>query len=184
MTNKRVVDLLLALSGGAIALVGYFYIENEYRWLAVFAGLVLMAVFLVFLVRDGQAGPEPPVRPADGGGGAPAGKVTEVVLLNEEDQPLASWTLYGKTGMVIGRDSGENQVNINLANSTYASTVEVEHAVLNYAAGCWYVEDLSSKNGVSVQKADKRKYKLAPGHPCRLASGDILYIGLVRLMLR
>ena len=49
--------------------------------------------------RD-QAGPEPPVRLADGGGGAPAGKVTEVVLLNEEDQPLASWTLYGKTGMV------------------------------------------------------------------------------------
>lgn len=143
-----------------------------------------MAVFLVFLVRDGQAGPEPPVRLADGGGGLPAGKVTEVVLLNEEDKPLASWTLYGKTGMVIGRDSGENQVNINLANSTYASTVEVEHAVLNYAAGCWYVEDLSSKNGVSVQKADKRKYKLAPGHPCRLASGDILYIGLVRLMLR
>ena len=80
--------------------------------------------------------------------------------------------------------SGENQVNINLANPTYAGTVDVEHAVLNYSAGSWYVEDLNSKNGVSVQKGDKRKYKLAPGHPCLLARGDILYIGLVRLMIR
>ena len=105
-------------------------------------------------------------------------------MLIDEDQALASWSLYGKTVMVIGRDSGENQVNINLANSTYAGTVDVEHAVLNYSAGSWYVEDLNSKNGVSVQKGDKRKYKLAPGHPCLLARGDILYIGLVRLMIR
>ena len=56
--------------------------------------------------------------------------------------------------------------------------------MLNYSAGSWYVEDLNSKNGVSVQKGDKRKYKLAPGHPCLLARGDILYIGLVRLMIR
>ena len=123
-------------------------------------------------------------RPADGMAHPPAGSLTEIVLLNEEDQALSSWTLYGKTGMVIGRDSGENQVNINLANSTYAGTVDVEHAVLNYSAGSWYVEDLNSKNGVSVQKGDKRKYKLAPGHPCLLARGDILYIGLVRLMIR
>ena len=30
MTKKRVVDFLLALTGGAIALVGYFYIEDWY----------------------------------------------------------------------------------------------------------------------------------------------------------
>ena len=147
-------------------------------------GGLLMLIFLILMVRDGRAGPEPPVRPADGMAHPPAGSLTEIVLLNEEDQALSSWTLYGKTGMVIGRDSGENQVNINLANSTYAGTVDVEHAVLNYSAGSWYVEDLNSKNGVSVQKGDKRKYKLAPGHPCLLARGDILYIGLVRLMIR
>ena len=184
MTNKRVVDLLLALVGGAIASVGYFYLEDWYRLPLVFSGLLLAVVFLIFMVRDGRAGPEPPVRPADGGSVPPSGRLTEIVLLNEEDQALTSWTLYGKTGMVIGRDSGENQVNINLASSAYASTVEIEHAALNYAAGCWYVEDLASKNGVSVQKEDKRKYKLAPGHPCLLARGDILYIGLVRLMIR
>lgn len=184
MTNKRMVDLLLALAGGAIALMGYFYIEDRYRWLTVSTGLLLVIIFLIFVVRDGQIGPETSTWSEDGGGVLPTGLLTEIVLLNEEDQPLTSWTLYGKTGMVIGRDSGENQVNINLASSAYASTVEIEHAALNYTANCWYVEDLDSKNGVSVQKEDKRKYKLAPGQPCRLSTGDILYIGLVRLMVR
>lgn len=184
MTRKRVVDFLLALLGGVVALVGYFYVKDWYVWIVVTAGIVIAVLFLILMVRDGTLGPEPPVHPVDGQKIISTGNLTEVVLLNEEDQPLTSWTLYGKTGLAIGRDSGENQVNINLSSSAYASTVEVEHAVLNYAAGCWYIEDLSSKNGVSVQKKDKRKYKLAPGQPCRLTSGDILYIGLVRLMVR
>ena len=163
MTKKRVVDFLLALTGGAIALVGYFYIEDVVLLGCGARRRPADAHLLILMVRDGRAGPEPPVRPADGMAHPPAGSLTEIVLLNEEDQALSSWTLYGKTGMVIGRDSGENQVNINLANSTYAGTVDVEHAVLNYSAGSWYVEDLNSKNGVSVQKGDKRKYKLAPG---------------------
>ncbi len=184
MITKRVVDFLLALTGGIIALVGYFYIEDRYYWIIVLGGSLLMLLFLILMVRDSRAGPELQIRSMDGMGHPPASHLTEIVLLSEEDQPLSSWTLYGKTGMVIGRDSGENQVNINLTNSTYASTVDVEHAVLNYSADNWYVEDLNSKNGVSVQKSDKRKYKLAAGHPCLLSCGDILYIGLVRLMIR
>ena len=184
MTRKRVVDFLLALLGGVIALMGCFYVKDWYVWIVVAAGIILAGIFLILMVRDGTLGPEPPVHPADEQNFISTKNLTEIVLLNEEDQPLTYWTLYGKTGLAIGRDSGENQVNINLSSSAYASTVEVEHAVLNYAAGCWYIEDLSSKNGVSVQKKDKRKYKLAPGQPCRLASGDILYIGLVRLMVR
>jgi pSer/pThr/pTyr-binding forkhead associated (FHA) protein len=79
----------------------------------------------------------------------------------------------------------ENQVDINLASSTYASMVDVEHAVLNYTGGSWYVEDLASKNGISVQSSkDGRKYKLAPDQPCKLDAGDIIYIGLARLLIR
>ena len=184
MTRKRVVDFLLALIGGVIALMGYFYVEDRYGWIVVVIGMILSIVFLILMIRDGTLGPESPVGLADKQNIPPTGTLTEIVLLNDEDQPLTSWTLYGKTGLVIGRDDRENQVHINLSNSAYASTVEVEHAVLNYAAGCWYIEDLSSKNGVSVQKMDKRKYKLGSGQPCRLSVGDILYIGLVRLMVR
>lgn len=109
---------------------------------------------------------------------------TELVLLNEEDGHIASWYIYGKNGIVIGRDVGENQVTVNLDHTEYASMIDVEHAVMNYARDAWYVEDISSKNGVSVQKSDGRKYKIAYGKPCRLEQGDIIFIGLARLQIR
>lgn len=112
------------------------------------------------------------------------GLPTELALLNEEGGDLALWDIYGKNGIVIGRDVGENQVTVNLDHTEYASMIDVEHAVLNYTRDAWYVEDVSSKNGVSVQKSDGRKYKLTYGKPCRLEQGDIIYIGLARLRLR
>lgn len=182
MRKKQIFDFLLAFCGGTATLIGYFYLEDVYRVGVVSAGLILTAVFLVLMVTDA---PRSTVFPSQIDYGNSASKnPVEIDLLNEEDQPLASWTLYGKSSLVIGRDVGENYVNINLAHSAYASTVDVEHAVLNYACQSWYVEDLSSKNGVCVQKKNDRKYYLAPGHPCRLSSGDILYIGLVRLLVR
>ena len=44
MTKKRVVDFLLALTGGAIALVGYFYIEDWYYWVVALGGGLLMLI--------------------------------------------------------------------------------------------------------------------------------------------
>lgn len=113
----------------------------------------------------------------------PKDTVTELVLLAEDDTRLASWVLYGKNGLVIGRDIGENQVSINLEETTYASMIDVEHAVLNYSGDAWYIEDISEKNGISVQKADGRRYKLAYGKPCRLECGDIIYVALTRLQV-
>ena len=108
---------------------------------------------------------------------------TELVLLSEEGGHIASWNIYGRNGLVIGRDVGENHVTINLENTTYASMIDIEHAVLNYAGNNWYIEDISSKNGVSIQKRDGKKYKISPGKPCKLELGDIIFIGLTRLQL-
>lgn len=183
MKKRRFVDLLLILTGGAIALVSYFYLDGDVRWWLIALGCAMILIFLVLAIRERhwlplQAGAPILDMP-------PAAKVTEVQLLNEEGQTLATWPLYGKASMVIGRDVGENRVDINLAPSTYASMVDVEHAVLNYTGGSWYVEDLTSKNGVSVQSSkDGRKYKLASDQPCKLDAGDIIYIGLARLLIR
>ena len=146
MKNRRFVDLLLILTGGAIALVSYFYLEGDIRWWLVALGCAMILIFLILAVRERhwhplQAGAPILDMP-------PAAKVTEVQLLNEEGQTLATWPLYGKVSMVIGRDVRENQVDINLASSTYASMVDVEHAVLNYTGGSWYVEDLDRKSVV------------------------------------
>ena len=106
-------------------------------------------------------------------------------MLSEEDTELMTWDMYGKIAMIIGRDVKENQVDIDLGRSTYASMVNIEHAVLNYSVGNWYVEDLGSTNGISVKKAeDGRVYKLSADTPCRMERGDCLYVGLNRLLLR
>lgn len=183
MKLRRVMDLMLVLIGSAIILVSYFYLEGTLRWMMVVVSSILLLIFVICAIRDESRSPlreGAPMRQMP-----PAAKVTEAVLLNEEDRTLASWTLYGKVSMLIGRDSGENQVDVSLSSSAYASTVDVEHAVLNYTDGTWYVEDLASHNGVSVQSIkDGRKYKLAPFHPCKLDAGDIIHVGLVRLLIR
>ena len=183
MKLKRIIDFLLVLVGSAILLISYFYLDGQLRWIIITVCGVLLLIVLIVALREKShvlTYSGAPILHLP-----PAANVTEVVLLSEQDQPLATWPLYGKVSMVIGRDVGENQVDINLSSSTYASTVDVEHAVLNYTAGTWYVEDIASKNGVSVQaKKDGRRYKLAAFQPCKLVAGDIIYVGLVRLLIR
>lgn len=183
MKTKWFVDLLLILTGGAIALISCFYLDGDLRWWLAALGCAMILIFLILAIREKPSVPLQASAPILNN--PPAAKVTEVLLLNEEDQTLAVWPLYGKVSMVIGRDVKENQVDINLISSTYASMVDIEHAVLNYTGGSWYVEDLASRNGVSVQSSkDGRKYKLAPDQPCKLDAGDIIYIGLARLLIR
>lgn len=185
MKKKFVLDVLIFLLGSAIALIGHFYMEGSYRRGFTLLGCGIMIWFLWLALRDRKDPTSQITAPLPTSTYPPKAEITEAVLLSEEGTHLASWPLYGKTSMVIGRDQGENQVNINLSSSTYASMIEVEHAVLNYSAGSWYVEDLASKNGVMVQKqADGRKYKLASGQPCKLSGGDIIYVGLTKLLLR
>ena len=111
-------------------------------------------------------------------------RIVKIELLSEENSVVSSWDLYQKTSAVIGRDCGENQVDIDLSHSEYGALVSIHHAVLNYAEGNWYVEDIGSQNGVTVQKkSDGRKYKISPDQPCKLDCGDILHIGMSRLRL-
>ncbi|HJD00155.1 MAG TPA: FHA domain-containing protein [Candidatus Dwaynia gallinarum] len=110
-------------------------------------------------------------------------QITELALLNDENKSIAFWEMYGKTSLVIGLDLGENKVDVNLLNTTYASMIDVEHAVLNYSNGNWYIEDIGSVNGTSIIKSDGKKYKLTSGKPCFVEKGDILCISLAKLKL-
>lgn len=183
--KKRVLDLLISCVCLAVIGIVLLYPEQVRGDKAILAiAAVAGVIFLILAVREKGERRETPGRP---GGGIPSESelITEIVLLSEEDNELMAWDLYGKTAMVIGRDVKENQVDINLGGSPYASMVEIEHAVLNFSAGNWYVEDLGSANGISVKKAgDGRTYKLSSDTPCRLERGDCLYIGLNRLLLR
>lgn len=182
MKKKRSLDLLIAAISLAIAALLYFYMDygaNRHLLAGVLTGIAVL--FLILAVLPQKRGELPEALQIV----PPTGTPSELILLGEEDTELATWDLYGKAGLVIGRDVGENHVDVSLQNSTFASMVDVEHAVLNYTGGCWQVEDLGSKNGISVQKfVDKRKYKLAADKPCRLEKGDVIFVGLARLVIR
>lgn len=110
--------------------------------------------------------------------------ISSISLLNKNGDEIFSWELYGKTSAVIGKDVGENFVDIDLGKNAYASMIDVQHAVLNYADGNWYVEDLDSQNGISIKKVGEENiYKLSPLQPCKLDFGDIIFIGMCQLKL-
>lgn len=182
-TEKKIINLIIAFL--SLILAALLYIQRGWKiagvWIVIAIVFALVHIVLALIgerVEEYKSMQGSSVKQI-----LPGTALTEIVLLGEENNRLASWNIYGKNGLVIGRDVGENHVSINLENSTYASMIDIEHAVLNYSGDCWYIEDVSEKNGVSIQKYDGRKYKLAYGKPCRLEKGDIIYIALTRLQI-
>lgn len=175
---KRIINWIIAILALVIAAILTFGTDAPQIWTALAVLFSLLHVALALWKGREVQEQISTVTPA-----LPDTALTEVVLLGENNSRLASWNIYGKNGIVIGRDAGENNVTINLNNSTYASMIDVEHAVLNYSGDNWYIEDISEKNGVSIQKRDGKKYKLTYGKPCKLEKGDVIHVALTRLQI-
>ena len=178
--RQRLFDWIIALVSLAICILLFTY-WREHLWPIVLSGGLAVLFFVLGCLDRGR-------RLATSSKQASQGSVNrakQIVLLNEDDKELTSWDLFGRTSLIIGRDLGENQVDINLADVTYAGFIDIEHAVLNFAGDHWYIEDLHSENGVKVQKrGDERQYKLATDKPCRLDIGDVIYIAQTKLQVR
>ena len=117
-------------------------------------------------------------------GTTPAGfTIRELLLLDENGKPLKSWSLVGKTCLVIGKKDKDTEVDVDLSDSAYAAFVEPQHAVLNFANERWYLEDVSDENGVRVKKAEDGGVYKVHGRPCEVCAGDVLYIANTRLLL-
>ena len=184
MNRKRATDLTALFVWLTLAVIVYMYLQ-ENKWYGLYLAVsgLLVVFFLVLAVRDGEKGKRNISVSEEGF--SDSGMIVEAVLLSEEDTELHIWDIYGKTALVIGRDVKENQVDIDLSESPCAGMVDMEHAVMNYSAGNWYIEDLGSKNGIRVKKAwDGKVYQISADTPCRLGRGDILYVGMNRILLR
>ncbi len=175
------INWLIALLSMAVALLLAFRTDAGALW--IFAAMVFSLFHAALALRKGRLSAGASGSRAAFRDALPPTALTELVLLGEDGGGLASWNIYGKNGIVIGRDVGENHVTVNLEGSVYASMIDIEHAVLNYSGDSWYIEDISEKNGVSIQKQDGKKYKLAYGKPCKLEKGDIICIALARLRI-
>ena len=183
MTDLAAGCICLAAFGIAWIYPEQVRYQDNILWISAIAAVVCFCMAFLDQIRekmhsDGSSevsGTEPDV----------AGMVTELVLLSEEDTELMVWNLYGRVSVLIGRDGKDSEADIDLGQGPYAGMVDPEHAVLNYSAGSWYVEDLRSRNGLSVKKsADGKVYRLSPDTPCRLEKGDCLHVGMNRLLLR
>lgn len=184
MQEKTKIDIAIMILCVAVIVLGYIGLGNT---LVDFVCIILAAVcFIVVAVINLWNRLRGIKRPKIKNNAVlNDGTISEIALLNEEDKIIATWDMFEKISLVIGKDIRENHVDVNLNQSPYAAMIDIEHAVLNYAGGSWYIEDLGSKNGVVVQKAvDNRKYRLSSYQPCRLEQGDIIIIGLTRLKLR
>lgn len=185
MNARKAIDLMIVCVWGAIAWIAWRYVESGViRNVLVGVSVVYVLGFSVgaYLDKDRR---KLALSPGTSRLPVKTDHITELAFLSEEDTELMVWDLYGKVSMVIGRDVKENRVDVDLSGGPYASMVDMEHAVLNYSNGNWYVEDLGSVNGLGIQKAeDGRLYRLSPDTPCKLEQGDIICIGMNRLLIR
>ena len=191
MKKIKAIDLIISSIGIAIVSIAFLYIDNlKLKIFMVALNLIIAITFLYLAIFKDTEENEYVIK---------SNKIrthfnilnslSRINLLNEQDNIIKSWDLYGKTALVIGKDR-KNQYNkvtlvdINLNDCAYATLIDVEHAVLNYSNGCWYIEDLHSKNGISIQKKmENKKYKLSPTEPYKLEKGDTIYLGLTKLQV-
>lgn len=171
------LDKFIAILFFIVFVLSYVYMSDNNKVLFLVTSGILFCIFfyLSFFSKDNS------VETAK----IPMGAISALGLLDEENNPIAYFDIYGKVGVIIGKDNRYKDVDINLSSSTFASTIDDEHAVLNYADNNWYIEDLYSKNGIAIMKRnDEKKYNLSPNHPCKIEMGDTLFIGLTKLLVR
>lgn len=178
MNRKNFTDMIICSISAAVIILCVTYMGQERtgKILASVCGMVFIA-FLLAAAADTAAGRKK---------GMPGKQAIQtLVLLDEEGNEINAWHIGGKTSVLIGRDRHRKNVDVNLQDTEYGGMADRQHAVLNYAGGQWYVEDLGSRNGVKIQAAgDKKIYQVSGEHMCRLNAGDIILIGNTRLGIR
>lgn len=111
--------------------------------------------------------------------------ISTIELVNEDNEIIKKWNIKDKVSLMIGKNNRENDVFIDLNSSIYSPLIENNHAVLNFASGKWYIEDLSVESRVCIQKnEDGKKYRVVKNTPCTIKKGDIIYISKVKLLLK
>jgi len=184
VNKKRAADTTIFLVFIAITLIAGFYREQlQGSSLFIWGAGAGAVIFLIQALRDKESFPR---SLSEGQRNLPTDSqvITEAVLLSEENTELMAWDMYGKTSLVIGREGKDCQADIDLQESPFAGMVDREHAVLNFSAGSWFVEDLGSANGLSIKKDDRKIYRLSPNTLCRVERGDCLYVGRNCLLFR
>ncbi len=110
--------------------------------------------------------------------------ISKLLLLDDEGGIMKEWHLLGRPSLLIGRSYKNEEVDIDLSDQQYAVLVSQQHAVINCADGIWYIEDVSSANGIGVRRRTSTDIvKIRNDRPYKLANGDVIFIGKIKLLV-
>lgn len=177
--NKKIfhiiiIDALIALAIIAAACYSYFANTNKTLKISV---TILIILFLVFCIVKMSAY----VRV----NGEKELGITTLILIDGNGAYTTQWEIHGEKSLLIGKSTRTTKVDIDLSNTEYASLISKQHAVLNFAANNWFIEDIDSCNGVGIKKMDEvSKKKLEKDVPYKLDSGDIIYIANTKIFVK
>lgn len=111
--------------------------------------------------------------------------IRRLVLINNDGEHDKEWAMGEATALLIGKGSRVHYVDIDLGDHRYEAFVSDEHAILNRMGEDWYIEDLSTVNGVGIKKyGQDMNYRIQPNRPYKIEVGDILYIAKIRLLAK
>ena len=180
MNRKIALDIAIAISAITGIILSYVYLDNFMEKRISVSVLVTICIYFFVLAAIDRRRERKTERYE-----TQTKEISEILLLDEDSNITDTWDIYGKTSIVFGRDEGEFQVDVNLKNTDYAGTVDGEHAVMNYSNGNWYIEDLDSENGTSIQRGGEgKKYLVSSREPCKVEKNDIIYLGLALIKVR
>ncbi len=167
-----IIDIAIALI--SIATFYYIYFVNSDKNLK-YMGYGLIAVILVFfglklftIVQNGKV----------------KGGISKLVLISEDGRSVKTWSIIGKVSYLIGRNTKDNEVDIDLSDAEYSELVSRQHAVLNFSEGKWFIEDIGSSHGSGLKKVDEEKFKLATERLYEINSGDTIYIANTKILVK
>lgn len=176
----KAVDISIVLLAVAICgfILAYYqtYEMQQYVLLGVFACIGLYyAIRLIPAKQEEKPAAAPEIKSV----------ISGIAMLNEHGIHMKEWNLEGLVSLIIGKNTKNKEVDIDLSDSAYDALIHEEHALMNFAAGNWYLEGLHKPAGISIKKInDTTRYRLTDNKPCKLDRGDIVYIANTRLLIK
>lgn len=112
-------------------------------------------------------------------------EVTSLILKDENEKIIKKWDIHNLPSLIIGKKTKTNEVDIDLAETTYSSLISREHAVMNNTGSKWYFEDIGSSNGSGIRRRNGgEKFKVKTGEHYRINAGDTIYIANTKLLVK
>lgn len=173
--SMHLIDVFIGAIITLICVLAYVSIRNIYIRVGIIVFCIIIGIICFILIYRNLNKQNTVVNESS---------ISRIELVNEENEIIREWDLIGQVSIIIGKSTKEEKVFIDLNNSIYSPLIDNNHALLNYAGGKWYVEDISHDQGIVIQKSEEsQRYRTVKGSPCTVKKGDIIYISKVKLLL-